>query len=67
MADFHAYELTITTKVVIPADGAGNPATFDLNNLPTTVRAAIEAVPTLSKASIALPVVVTGTATPVTL
>ena len=37
MADFHAYQLTITTKIVVPADGAGNPATFDLNGLPAAV------------------------------
>jgi hypothetical protein len=67
VADFHAYELTITAKVVIPADGAGNAATFDLNSLPNALRSAIEAVPALSKASVGLPVIVPGAPTEVTL
>lgn len=66
MADFHSYTITATVKVVVPADASGNAATFDLNNLPAALRVAVQAVPTLSKASVSLPVVATSAATPVT-
>lgn len=41
MADFHAYEITVTAAIAVPADSQGNPATFDLSKLNANVKAAV--------------------------
>lgn len=64
MADFHAYEITVRARIVIPANEVGVAATFNLASLPAKVKEAIiAAVPsvtvTAAPATIGAPLAVT--------
>ena len=67
MADFHAYRMTITVEMAVSADVAGNPRTLPIDRLPADIAETVKRALTASAPAIQTPVVVLGTATPVTL